>query len=266
MSKLGLCTHLHYVCLHFEFPLTGPSALTVNITKNIESVSVIIQWDAVDDFLPTAYTIFWEDRNDQFDTVEEQTSYDRLTSYTITGLILDTVYTITVTAANRCGSGPEFRTSVILSTDTTSTTSTISPIVTASTNPMSTLTTTNPSSTTTIADTGSTTATTATTTTATIAATTTTTTTATTATTARLSAVTTTNSMTAAVSKDTGSTTKSTTSLIDPSSHLGSTIATCTTTTLIKCFGTYCYYHACTTVITNNLCAYVSVSLSIVCI
>ena len=39
-------------------------------------------------------------------------------SYTITGLTLDRVYTITVTAANRCGIGPEYRTSVLFPTGT----------------------------------------------------------------------------------------------------------------------------------------------------
>ena len=86
--------------------------------KNIESSSIVVQWDAVDDSLPTTYIVTWTDgRLPQVITLIEQTSY------TITGLTLDTVYTILVTAANRiCGSGPEFRSSVSLSTDTTSTT------------------------------------------------------------------------------------------------------------------------------------------------
>ena len=123
------------------YGFTGPSALTVNIVKNIESSSIVVQWDAVDDFLHTTYTVTWGDHNDQFDIVDEQTSY------TITGLTLNTVYTITVTAGNTCGGGPEFRTSVSFSTDTTSTISTISSTVTASTNPMTIISTVNPSST-----------------------------------------------------------------------------------------------------------------------
>ena len=73
----------------------GSLALTVNIIKKSYSM-IIVQWDAVDDFLPTTYTIFWTNGRNLIDaaTVEEQTSY------TITGLTLDTVYTITVTAAN----------------------------------------------------------------------------------------------------------------------------------------------------------------------
>ena len=122
------------------YGFTGPSALTVNIVKNNESLSVVVQWDAVDDFLFTTYTVTWGDRNDHFATVDEQTSY------TITGLTLDTVYTVIVSAANRCGQGPEVITSVSFSTDTTSTTSTISPTVTASTNPMTIISTVNPSS------------------------------------------------------------------------------------------------------------------------
>ena len=92
------------------FVFTGPSALTVNIIINIESLSIVVQWDAVNDFLATTYTITWTNERNLFEvaTVEEQTSY------TITGLTLDTVYTITVSAANMCGQSPEFRTSVSL--------------------------------------------------------------------------------------------------------------------------------------------------------
>ena len=111
----------------------------MNIIKNIERSSIIVQWDVVDGSLPTTYTVTWTDDRDLHggDTVDEQTSY------TITGLTLDTVYTITVTAANMCGSGPYFITSVSLSTDATSTTTTISPTVTASTNTVTTMLTTS---------------------------------------------------------------------------------------------------------------------------
>ena len=115
----------------------GPSALTVTI-KNITNSSIVVQWDAVDDSLHTTYTVHWSDEEDDVATVEEQTSY------TITGLILDTVYTIRVGAANMCGGGPEFRTRVVLSTDATSTT--ISPTNTASTTSMTITSTPNPSS------------------------------------------------------------------------------------------------------------------------
>ena len=83
----------------------------MNIIKHFESSSIVVQWDVLDDFLLTTYTIFWTNGRDLFEvaTVEEQTSY------TITGLTLDTVYTLTVTAANMCGSGPEFRTNVTFS-------------------------------------------------------------------------------------------------------------------------------------------------------
>ena len=119
---------------------TGPSALTVNIMKNIKNSSIVVQWDAVDDFLTTTYIVTWtseRDHNFQVVTLIERTSY------TITNLTLDTVYIITVTVANRCGIGPEFITRVSLSADTTSTTSNISPTVTASTNPMTIMSTAN---------------------------------------------------------------------------------------------------------------------------
>ena len=99
--------------------------------KNIESSSIVVQWDAVDDSFTTL--VAWiraGGSSPQVATLTEQTSY------TITGLTLDIVYTITVTAANDCGQGPEFRTSIILSINTTFTTSSINSYVTASTNPM----------------------------------------------------------------------------------------------------------------------------------
>ena len=114
----------------FRYTFIGPSPLTVNVMKNINTSSIVVQWDAVDDFLTTSYAITWTRAGVglQVATLTEQTSY------TITGLTLDTVYTISVSAANICGSGPEFSTSIILSTNTISTTSSI---VIASTNPMS---------------------------------------------------------------------------------------------------------------------------------
>ena len=89
----------------------------MNITKNAESSSIVVQWDEVDDSLPTTYVVTWTSERDlnniQIKILEEQSSY------TITGLTLDTVYTITVTATNTCGAGPEYSTSVSISTGTT---------------------------------------------------------------------------------------------------------------------------------------------------
>ena len=87
---------------------TGPTALKVNVTKNNESLSSDVQWDAVDDSLATNYTVTWTNETDRTplraNTME--------TSYTITGLTLDTVYTITVSAVNMCGRGPDFNISI----------------------------------------------------------------------------------------------------------------------------------------------------------
>ena len=121
-----------YICNHdinhFLTCFTGPRVSTVIITKNIESSSLVIQWDKVDDSLPTNYTVTWTwTSNRTNSTVTEQSSY------TITGLTLDTVYTITVTASNRCGQGPEYRTSVLLIADSTSITSSITLTATAGT-------------------------------------------------------------------------------------------------------------------------------------
>ena len=66
--------------------------------ESIESSSIVVQWDVVDDFLPTTYIVTWTSERDhiiQSETLEEQSSY------TITGLTLDTVYNITVNATNR---------------------------------------------------------------------------------------------------------------------------------------------------------------------
>ena len=200
----------------------------MNITKNIEYLSIVVQWDAVDDLLPTTYTIIWTDKDlHGTATVEEQTSY------TISGLTLDTVYTIIVTAANMCGRGQNIRTSVSLSTDTTSTTSTISPTVTASTNPMTITSTVNPVSIIVSAIT----------------------TTIITAMTITASAITTTNSMTAAVSRDTSNTIKPTTNLTAPSLNI-------VTTTVTTCFGMYIVT---TIVLLSPIIMYISViSLSII--
>ena len=91
---------------------TGPSALTANVTKNNESLSSVIQWDAVDGSLATNYTVTWTSETDPTQSVATTME----TSYTITGLILDTIYTITVAAVNMCGSGPEFTTSIAFHT------------------------------------------------------------------------------------------------------------------------------------------------------
>ena len=109
--------------------------------KNSKNSSIVVQWDAVDDSLTTTYTVTWHNESGhiiQAPALREQTSY------TITGLTLDTVYTISVTAANSCGGGPEFITSISFSADTTSITPSISPNVTASTNPMTIMSTANP--------------------------------------------------------------------------------------------------------------------------
>ena len=118
----------------FKFIVTGPSTLqlAVTIMENIENSSVVIQWDAVDDSLITRYTVTWTRAGGslQVATPTEQTSY------TITGLTLDAVYIITVTAANMCDQGPEFSTTISISADASSRSRSISRTVT---NPSSTL-------------------------------------------------------------------------------------------------------------------------------
>ena len=104
----------------------------MNITKSTESSSVVVHWDEVDDSLPTTYTVTWT--SDGTDSTQSRTLEEQ-SSYTITGLTLDTVYTITVTATNKCGTGPEYRTNVSLTTDATSTTFSIIPTMISTANP-----------------------------------------------------------------------------------------------------------------------------------
>ena len=92
----------------------------MNITENTDSSSVVVQWDEVDDSLPTTYVLSWASERDHI--VHPVTLIEQ-SSFTITGLTLDTVYTITVTASNRCGSGPEYRSIISLTSGTTSVTS-----------------------------------------------------------------------------------------------------------------------------------------------
>ena len=73
------------------------------------NLSVDVQWDEVDDSLPTTYVVTWTSERDY---IVKVTNLIEQSSYTITGLTLDTVYTIIVTAINRCGTGLEYRTSV----------------------------------------------------------------------------------------------------------------------------------------------------------
>ena len=95
-----------------KYVFTGPPALTVSIIENATDLSTFVQWNEVDDFLPTNYTVTWT--SDRTTPVQSITPIEQ--SYTITGLILDTVYNISVFAANECGQGPAFMTSVLFST------------------------------------------------------------------------------------------------------------------------------------------------------
>ena len=145
---------VHMYVLHFVSVYADLSAVTVNAMKNN---AIVVQWDAVDGAIN--YIVRWTNESNHTQSVA--TSW---TSVTINGLTLDTVYTITVYAFNRCGHGPDFITSVHVSL---STACTISPTVTVSTTPMTILSTANPSTTTIAFISSSTTTTTITTTTVT---------------------------------------------------------------------------------------------------
>ena len=114
-----------YVCLNssssclctWSYAFLGPAGLTASVTSNITNLSTVVQWDVVDDsFTTTNYTVTWAIENYTVTWAIENTPIGSATlteqsSYTITGLTLDTVYTITVTAVNECGQGPEYMTS-----------------------------------------------------------------------------------------------------------------------------------------------------------
>ena len=70
----------------------------------------------MDGSLVTNYTITWTSETDPTQSIATTMG----TSYAITGLTLDTVYTITVAAVNMCGQGPEFTTSISFPTGTIS--------------------------------------------------------------------------------------------------------------------------------------------------
>ena len=108
-------SHTYIISIIVCTDFIGPPGVSVNTVKNIEDLSIVVQWDAVDDFVHTTYSVVWTDGGNFFDSypVEEDTSY------TITGLTLDTVYTITVTPSNTCGDGPEGKTRVSFPTGTT---------------------------------------------------------------------------------------------------------------------------------------------------
>ena len=101
---------------------SGPPVLTVKIMNNTESSCITVQWDEVDASLTTTYIVTWSSERDH---ITHPVTLTEQSSYTITGLTLDTVYTITVTAANRCGTGPEYSTSVSLTTDASTNTLTM---------------------------------------------------------------------------------------------------------------------------------------------
>ena len=88
----------------------------MNITKNIANLSLIIQWNAVEDLIRTTYiTVIWENGTDSTDNITARTDQ---TSYTIPGLIYLVEYNIIISAANDCGDGPEYNTSVLFATGT----------------------------------------------------------------------------------------------------------------------------------------------------
>ena len=107
---MHIAVYILSTCVSLAF--TGPSALMMNIMKIDENVSAIVQWDAADVSLPTTYTVNWT----SITTPMQSAIVTDQSSYTITGLTLDTVYTVIVLATDRCGTSPESTASVTIPT------------------------------------------------------------------------------------------------------------------------------------------------------
>ena len=75
------------------------------------NLSVVVQWDEVDDSLPVNYTVKWTSNERSSNSMQSHTLMNK-TSYTIIGLTIDTVYTVTVTAANKVCTGPEYKSNI----------------------------------------------------------------------------------------------------------------------------------------------------------
>ena len=118
----------------------------------ITDVSFVVQWDAVTNQSVDRYIVNWTDGTNLIQTVTVNE-----TSYNVTGLTLNTTYTVTVAAVNKCGIGvPSVDGRVTISTspsmNSVSTTSVFLRLIpTATTTTTTTTTTSNASASTTTA-------------------------------------------------------------------------------------------------------------------
>ena len=99
--------------------------LRVNFIKKMTSSSLVVQWNGSSDISDTSYVISWIPGG--------KTILTKMTSYTITGLTVNSTYNITVSYNKSCGDGPEFKTSILFFPDTTSTTNPMTVILSTST-------------------------------------------------------------------------------------------------------------------------------------
>lgn len=106
-SDIFIIIWIYYYC--------GTSILYESIPLCIIFYITIVKWNKVNDSLPTTYIVTWTSERDH---IVKSPGLVGLTSYAITGLTLDAVYTITVVAHNSCGAGPKYKTTISLSAST----------------------------------------------------------------------------------------------------------------------------------------------------
>ena len=86
--------------LYFTVPYSTPINIRFPVA-NITDVSFVVQWDAVINQSVDRYIVNWTDGTNSIQTVTVNE-----TSYNITGLSPNIIYTVTVAAVNKCGTGP----------------------------------------------------------------------------------------------------------------------------------------------------------------
>ena len=86
--------------LHFTVPYSTPINIRFPVA-NITDISFVVQWDTVTNQSVDRYIVNWTDGTNPIQTVTVNE-----TSYNVTGLSPNTLYSIRIAAVNKCGTGP----------------------------------------------------------------------------------------------------------------------------------------------------------------